>query len=252
LQVPGARRFVEQLLALKMESLVVVKHKGWTIKFVEGNHLCRYRAESFSTKEPDTLEWLEAIPENSVLWDIGANVGLYSIYLAKQCKCQVYAFEPSVFNLEVLARNVFLNGLQERITIVPVALSDELGVSMFKMTSTNWGGALSTFGKEFDQNGKEMSAVFQYRTIGMTMSNAVSYLGIPLPNFIKLDVDGIEHLVLKGGLEVLRGVSSVLVEINDDFVEQSEQSQQILTSAGLRLKSMRHMVGGQHNQWWVR
>jgi len=52
-------------------------------------------------KEPDTLMWIDKIPEHSVFWDVGANVGLYSCYAAKARNCIVFAFEPSVFNLRV-------------------------------------------------------------------------------------------------------------------------------------------------------
>ena len=55
----------------------------------------------------------------TVFLDIGANVGIYSVYAAKSKKCKVYSFEPSVFNLEILARNVFLNELSSSITIMP-------------------------------------------------------------------------------------------------------------------------------------
>lgn len=252
LYLPGGGWFIEQLVSIKMQSLIAVTHKGQAMTFVGANKLCHYRADSFSTKEPDTLEWVEELEEGSVLWDVGANVGLYSIYAAKLRKCRVYAFEPSVFNLEILARNIDANKLQGLITIVPIALTDELGASLFKMTSTNWGGALSTFGKEVDQNGQEMRAVFEYRTIGVRMDDAVTRLGVPSPRFIKIDVDGIEHFVLGGGLEVLKGVESILVEINDDFAEQAERSTQYLTRAGLTLHRKRHMVGAQYNQWWVR
>jgi FkbM family methyltransferase len=93
--------------------------------------------------------------------DIGANVGLYSVYAAKSRNCNVFAFEPSVFNLELLARNIFINDLQLKITIIPIALSDKLGSNIFKMSSTSWGGALSTFGEDFDQNGNKFLDVFR-------------------------------------------------------------------------------------------
>ncbi len=147
LRLPGAKRFFDQLVFIKMQNLIMIAHNEQTMYFSGVNHLCRFRAESFASKEPDTLKWVESIPEHSVIWDIGANVGIYSIYAAKQRKCKVFAFEPSVFNLEVLARNIYANQLQDLITIVPFALSDEMGASLFKMTSTNWGGALSTFDK---------------------------------------------------------------------------------------------------------
>ena len=58
-----------------------------------------------------------------------------------------FAFEPSVFNLELLARNIFGNDLVRQITIVPLPLSDTLAVNTLNMTSTEWGGALSSFGQ---------------------------------------------------------------------------------------------------------
>ena len=106
------------------------------------NKLNLYRAESFSKKEPDTLAWIDLIPEGSLIWDIGANVGLYSVYAAKARNCKVYSFEPSVFNLELLARNIFLNKLQDTITIIPVSLSDKLSENRFQMTSVDGGGSI--------------------------------------------------------------------------------------------------------------
>jgi len=215
--------------------------------------LTRYRSDSFSTKEPTTLTWLEAITKNSVLWDVGANVGLYSVYPAKRNGIKVFAFEPSVFNLELLARNIFLNDLQQLITIVPTALSEAQGPNLFRMSTTSWGGALSNFGGDFDQHGDKLKSNFEYVTLGITMDQAVLQLGIPAPQFIKIDVDGIEHFILRGGLETLKTVESVLIEIDDCFKEQADETARILRSAGLKLHLKCDGDGvSQYNQWWVR
>ena len=250
--LPGGERFVDELINLRMLNFSVITHKGQEMVFLGANRLCRYRVETFATKEPDTLEWIDSMSEGAVLWDIGANVGLYSIYAAKQKKSRVFAFEPSVFNLEILVRNISANHLESVITIFPLALSDQIGASSFNLTSTNWGGALSTFGESYGQDGKKMSPNFEYQTYGIRISDAVSHLRIPSPNYIKLDVDGIEHLILEGGKDVLKEVDGVLVEINDNFQEQSSMSRTSLESAGLHLLKRRHMISGQYNQWWVR
>ncbi len=79
-----------------------VKHNDIDMIFFTPNTLCRYRAETFPTKEPETLEWIESFNEKSIFWDIGVNIGLYSIYAVKYNNAQVYAFEPlrieSMFN----------------------------------------------------------------------------------------------------------------------------------------------------------
>ena len=84
-----------------------------------------------------------------VLWDIGANVGLYSIYAAKKHGIKVFSFEPSIFNLELLGRNCAVNSVSSLITILPFALSDSTKLSCMRHTTLSWGGALSTFGTEW-------------------------------------------------------------------------------------------------------
>lgn len=134
------RLFLDSIVRQLMTTRYPVNHNGEALSFVVPNNLNYFRTTTFSTKEPETLEWIDNIPKGAVLWDIGANVGLYSVYAAKVRGCQVYAFEPSVFNLELLARNIFLNQLTDKITIFPIPLSDEIKRSTLNMTSTDWGG----------------------------------------------------------------------------------------------------------------
>jgi len=243
----------QQIIDSAMNLQMTANYNTFHMTFAAPNWLSRYRISTFATKEPDTLEWIDSMSRESVVWDVGANIGLYSVYAAKARNCRVYAFEPSVFNLEFLARNIFLNGLQNQITIVPIALSDKMGASLFKMSNTAWGGALSTFGQDFDQNGAALANIFEYQTLGVSMSDAVGRMGIPLPQFIKIDVDGIEHFILRGGNDVLSRVDSVLIEINDDFPEQAEESSCHLRNAGLSLYRKCNLgLPNQYNQWWIR
>lgn len=244
-----------------MERVFEVSHYGLRLKIVTPNSLCEWRAKTFSTKEPETLEWIDSIEKDSILWDVGANIGLYSIYAAKRQNCRVWAFEPSVFNLELLARNIYVNGLSKKICIVPAALSDNLGSSQMRMTTTEWGGALSTFGQDFGWDGKGIRKVFEFQTIGLKMEDAVQLLKIPKPDYIKMDVDGLEHFILKGGHTVLSQVKSVLIEVNDDFHEQAEQCYSLLSKAGLALREKRHSddmasntqgFQNSYNQIWIR
>jgi FkbM family methyltransferase len=217
-----------------------VTHGGSTLNFSIPNALNKFRVDTFSSKEPETLEWIDSIPRASVVWDVGANVGLYACYAARARDCRVFAFEPSVFNLEALARNIFLNRLTERITVVPLPLSDELAVSKFSMTSTEWGAALSTFGQPYGHDGEPIQKVFEFSTIGLSMVDAVDLLKIPYPDYIKIDVDGIEHLILRGGVPILRRAKGVLVEINDRFALQADSASEYLREAGMSLREKRH------------
>lgn len=224
--------------ALRMTS--TVQHKGVSLTFAVPNGLNRFRADTFSTKEPETLEWIDSMEQGAVLWDIGANVGLYSCYAAKQRSCTVVAFEPSVFNLELLARNIFLNALTGSIVIVPLPLTERLMTSTLNMSMTDWGGALSTFGETYAHDGKPLVTIFEFKTLGLSIDDAASRLALSLPDYIKMDVDGIEHLILKGGKTVLSNVKGVLIEINEEFTKQSVDSFKYLSEAGLELVEKRH------------
>lgn len=248
-----------QIVSNAMGRVQQVSHSGLSLKLSIPNALNRYRADTFSTKEPETLEWLDGMGEGSVVWDIGANVGLYACYAAKKRNCRVFAFEPSVFNLELLARNIFHNSLTDRITIVPLPLAESIAVSKLNMTTTEWGGALSTFGQSYGHDGKPMEKVFEFPTIGLSMVDAVELLKIPQPDYIKMDVDGIEHLILKGGMPVLKKTRGILIEINDKFDDQARESDRLLRESGFVLKEKRHaevfntgMAQYTFNQIWVR
>ncbi len=255
------KQFYEQVINYSMNRSAEVSHNGLKFKFAIPNTLSKWRIKSFSTKEPETLEWIDTLPEGAVLWDIGANIGLYSVYAAHKRNCRVYAFEPSVFNLELLARNIYLNKLSDRICIVPLALSDRLSISQMRMTSTEWGGALSTFGKDFGWDGQAIKQTFDYQLIGLSMEEAIYHLSLPVPEYIKMDVDGLEHFILKGGVSVLAKIKGILIEVNDDFTEQADQCKALLTAAGLTLKEKRHAIEidssesgfeNTFNQIWIR
>lgn len=250
---------LSQFVNTSMRQRKMVTHNGLQLEFAVPNRLCHWRADTFSSKEPETLQWIDSIPEGSVLWDIGANIGLYSTYAAKARRCKVWAFEPSVFNLELLARNIYLNGLSDQVCIVPIALSDKLGSSKLRLTSTEWGGALSTFGHDFGWDGKPIQQVFEFQTLGLSMEDVVNKLSLPTPDYIKMDVDGIEHIILSGGINILNIIKEILIEVNDDFSEQANQCSAILTQAGLVLKeklqsetSSTPGFENSYNQIWIR
>jgi FkbM family methyltransferase len=253
------RALLEELVDTAMIRTGSVSHRGVELAFAVPNRLARFRIATFATKEPETLAWIDTIPARSVMWDVGANIGLYSCYAAKARSCRVIAFEPSVFNLELLARNVHLNRLTDRVTIVPLPLCEHVADSTLNMTTTQWGGALSSFGVEHGFDGKALNKVFEFRTLGLSGDEFVTKLGVPYPDYIKMDVDGIEHLILRGAGEVLKRVRSVQVEINEAFETQAQESRRLLEASGLRFVSKSHsdLIAGSRtfnqtfNQVWA-
>ena len=81
-----------------------------------------------------------------ISFDIDDNVGLYSIYYGLNNKGPVYAFETPVFDLSILAKNVYENSLQDRIKIITNPLSEKNKFANFTLSSIEEGGARSVFG----------------------------------------------------------------------------------------------------------
>jgi len=229
----------------------------YTFAIYTPNRICAFRANTFFSKEPEILEWIDEFGENRVLYDIGANIGLYSIYYARYTGCRVYSFEPSPFNLRQLAKNIVVNDVGELITIVPFPLSNETKISKFTIGSYHEGGALSAFGVNYGHDGNQLKSEIVMDVPGMCLDRFVSseWMVEP-PGLMKLDVDGIEHLILEGAGALLEDecLKSIYVEVNDLFEQQAESVGNRLRGAGFKLREKRQSEEGleTYNQIWVR
>jgi len=98
---------------------------------------------------------------------------------------------------------------------------------------------MSTFGATFGHDGRTFDEHKIYRMPGLTLDTMLaSGMIFESPSLIKIDVDGIEHLILSGARSTLRAptLRSVLVEVNDDFRELASEISQHLTDAGFQMK----------------
>lgn len=252
--------------AIVRDAKVTVHHPraggSLVMSYYTPNAMCRYRTDTFSTKEPETLEWIDRFGGAGAFYDIGSNVGLYSVYYAKTHSGMVYAFEPSVLNLGLLAKNISINDLSDRVVIVPNPLTSENQVAPFHLSMLDEGGSMSTFGVETGHDGSALQTQMAFRTTGMTLDFMVEQGLIPQPpTMMKIDVDGIEHLILRGAEKVLAlpGLMTVIIEVNEDFRVLAAEVAALLQAGGLTLVERRHsdmFAGGifenTYNQIWVR
>ena len=162
------------------------------------------------SKEPWTVEWIEQMPEGAVLYDVGANVGAYSL-LAGKLGHRVVAFEPHPWNYARLVENIALNELGEMVTPFPLALADRMGMQILHLRNVASGSTASTT----NRLSKEDSHL---PVLGGTLDRFLEdYHGwLPCPTHVKIDVDGSEKLVLQGMLGLIEGGVSLMVEVADD------------------------------------
>ena len=197
--------------------------------FFTPNNLIDWRVRTLLSKEPDTIQWINNFNKNKeiIFWDIGANIGLFSIYAAEKHRgnIKVIAFEPSSSNLRILTRNISINNFSNKIVVNQIALTNKKNVFL-DMNEPDFieGSSLNTFGEKFNFEGKNFEAKQRYKIFGTTIDSMIDEGYIDVPDYIKIDVDGLEHLILEGGDKVFQNkkIKSVLIEINENFEIQKE------------------------------
>ena len=216
------------------------------VNFFIPNQLTDWRIETFFTKEPETLEWIDNFEKKDkiIFWDIGANIGLYSIYsVLRNENVSTISFEPSTSNLRVLSRNISINNLENKIKILSAPLSNKEN-EFLTMNEGDFieGGALNTFGENYDFAGELFDSKMKYKILGTTIKNLLDNNILEIPNYIKIDVDGIEHLILEGAGEYLKDkrIKSLSIEINEDFKEQYNKVIEIMDQNEFKLLHKKH------------
>ncbi len=157
-------------------------------KWIVGSHTHGCWLGSYEYEKQ--LFFQEKVTPGSIVFDVGANVGFYTLLASVLVgdTGRVFAFEPVSRNLLYLKEHLRLNRVTN-VTIIEVAVSDRCGVASFvegPMTAT---GHLSGEG--------------QLRVQTASLDELVSGGCIPVPDFIKIDVEGAEMLVLSGAKSVL-------------------------------------------------
>lgn len=195
--------------------------QGHTLLYNTPNRLCMVRARTLMTKEPATIEWLDGIPPEAVLVDVGANVGMYTIYAAVVRQARVFAFEPEAQNYAMLCRNILINKVGLRAVAWCTAISDEEKFDRIYLSKIAFGMSGHSFGEQRDSFLREASFRFVQGSFSTTLDRLVELGAIEPPAYVKVDVDGFEHKVVRGAAKTLADarLRSLLVEINADIPE---------------------------------
>ncbi len=212
-----------------------LRHAGIDVVYATPNQHTRWRVDSLFTKEPDTLAWIATFAPDDVLVDVGANVGMYTIWAAKTRGTTVYAFEPEAQNYALLNRNILLNGLGERVKAYCLALSDAAGLSELHLSEVMIGGSCHSLGERVDFKHDPMRPAFSQGCVAARLDDLVAAGTIPHPTHLKIDVDGFEPKVARGAARALSDprLRSLLVEVNQNLADHRAMVAE-LGAAGFR------------------
>ena len=231
---------------LEVDAYKKVKINGYKkkeIKFFTPNYLTNWLVDDFYRKEPETIEWINSFKTSAreiIFWDIGANLGLYSIYAAiKHEKIKIISFEPSTSNLRILSRNISINNLQDKIMINQLPLGNKpFNFLPFRERKFGEGESNNSFDSETNFEGKHLNSENSYKLLGTSINSLLEQKILEIPNYIKIDVDGLEHLILEGASNYLNhpNIKSLQIELNENYINQFEAVKKIMKDSGFKFK----------------
>lgn len=225
-------RVSEGLLA---EQHVETRH-GLLIFVTTDPQALQYPRE-FATREPETLAWIDAFETPCRFWDIGANIGVFSIYAGLRLGVEVRAFEPAAASYGALCRNIEANRLGDRVQAYCLAISDRTELGRLNLSGTNAGSVFNAFESTDDCFGNEIAVVFRQGMVGFSIDSFRRLFGLAAPNYLKIDVDSIEERILAGARETLRDpdLRSVLIELEAADTYRNDLLTDALEAAGFGL-----------------
>ena len=200
-----------------------------SIFFHEESPRVSERLNCFHTKEPETIFWIKNyMNENSIFWDIGANIGQYGVLAAKLHNCKTYFIEPEPHNYSNVCLNILLNELIE-CEPISIGLSDKQGYNTISI-KTNAGQS---------NNNIESTSRYNQNIWTDTIDGLVSKNFIA-PTHLKIDVDGVELKIIKGATNTLKNVESILIEAEE---KEEKELLEVLKDFKLVSKNKRSLPG---------
>jgi FkbM family methyltransferase len=242
---PRARllgRFTQELLD---QTLTVDTPRG-PLSFVMLGKTGAGRALSLLTKQPATIAWIDSFEQDSVFWDVGANVGVYALYAALRGDVKVVAFEPAAVNYFMLAANCEANKFEDRMDCLLLGLGSERTIARLEVSQFDSAHSFSFRGKRKRPRAGRQTAFV------LSIDQLIEEYGLACPNYVKIDVPGLSESIIAGAARTLR--RRELRELHIEMSEDSRGGRAIvdeLKQTGF-IAASRHGHGGSSDVTFVR
>ena len=218
---PRARARLQSDFAQRMvETTLPIETPKGKLSFVLLGKTSAGRAMSLLTKQPATIEWIDGFQPGSVFWDVGASIGVFSLYAALGTDTKVIAFEPAAVNYYLLSANCEANSLLDQIDCLLVGLGSEPAIARLEVSQFRPGKSFSFRGhKDLPYETKQAAVV-------LSADQLVEQYGLPCPNYVKIDAPGSAEAIIAGVSRTLRRPE--VRQIHLEVREKSKGGQRII------------------------
>ena len=211
---------IEELSVNIFKKRVKVNHTKF-IDFFCPNEITSSRVNTIFSKEPETVEWIDSFENNSVFWDIGANIGYFTCLLAKLVgeDGKVFAFEPDPRNLKLLKRNIQENDYKN-VIIIDKAASDVNGPCTLYSAQKKFGA-----NRIFESKKTQTQDFIPIKSETICLDDYFKKQDLLKKiDFIKIDIEGSEFRAFNGMKKIL--------ELNNNLKIFTEIAPSLLEDAG--------------------
>jgi len=205
--------FLKQFTAPLQKAAITVdrEHLTWRI---DPSDYVQSQSFWYGTKDKwEILHLRQILSQGAVIFDVGANFGYYSLVLAHflQRNCTVFAFEPNPQTYQLLCNNISLNKMETVIHAQPMGLSDSDDEASFVEPVGNTGATTLVKGRGIRVT---------------TLDSFVRDHQVSKVDLIKIDVEGMERLVLRGARSLLESMAApmILIEIHPHTLRRAGTS----------------------------
>lgn len=186
-------------------------------------------------------DWIN-VNQNSVIVDVGSNIGGFSIKLAKKVN-KVISIEPNPSTFQALMQNISLNRLHN-IYPLNLALSDCQGKRNLYTSNKNFG--LSSLFQDWDQNKDNLTNILvDVSTLDIIISN----YDLKKIDYLLIDAEGSELNIIKGATQALGLTENIVIEVS--YGQISNAVKDIINKNGFEIVD-RHMQSNKNEYWFAK
>jgi FkbM family methyltransferase len=209
---PRSRARLQSDFAQKMvDSTLAVETPRGTLSFVLLGKTSAGRATTVLTKQPATIDWIDSFQPGSVFWDIGASVGVFSLYAGLATDARIVAFEPAAVNYYLLSANCEANRLHDRVDCLLVGVGRQRSIARLEVSQFRPARSFSFRGKRDEPYASRQAAIV------LSIDELVEEYGLPCPNYLKIDAPGASEDIIAGAVRTFRRpeVRQIHLELRD-------------------------------------